>query len=146
MPKSNLVYRSVWQWPLLIWQGLFFVGPLLLMVAMTFWLVRNYRMEPDFIFDNWQRMLTRGFFWDAYFVTLGRAVLAATLASLIAFPASFALAFRASEAVRRWAIFFLIVPFFTSYLVRIYAWQVLLAESGPLNGLLGYVAWGRLPC
>jgi spermidine/putrescine transport system permease protein len=142
MPKSNLVYRSVWQWPLLIWQGLFFVGPLLLMVAMTFWLVRNYRMEPDFIFDNWQRMLTRGFFWDAYFVTLGRAVLAATLASLIAFPASFALAFRASEAVRRWAIFFLIVPFFTSYLVRIYAWQVLLAESGPLNGLLGYVGLG----
>ncbi|MEJ6389306.1 ABC transporter permease [Gymnodinialimonas ulvae] len=142
MPRSNFVYRSVWQWPLLIWQGLFFIGPLLLMVAMTFWLVRNYRMEPDFVFDNWERMLTRGFFWDAYFVTLGRAALAATLASLIAFPASFALAFRASETVRRWAIFFLIVPFFTSYLVRIYAWQVLLAESGPLNGLLGYVGLG----
>lgn len=142
MPKRHTTYRYVWQMPLLIWQGLFFIGPLLLMVAMTFWLVRNYRMTPDFVFDNWERMMTRGFFWDAYVVTLIRASIAATLASLIAFPASFALAFRASEAVRRWAIFFLIVPFFTSYLVRIYAWQVLLAESGPINGLLSYVGLG----
>ena len=43
---------------------------------------------------------------------------------------------------RRWAIFFLIVPFFTSYLVRIYAWQVLLAESGPINAVLGFAGLG----
>lgn len=142
MSKHNALYRYVWRMPLLLWQGLFFIGPLLLMIAMSFWLVRNFRMQPDFAFDNWERMMSRGFFWDAYFVTLIRASIAATLASLIAFPASFALAFNASEAVRRWAIFFLIVPFFTSYLVRIYAWQVLLAESGPINGLLGYVGLG----
>ncbi|MYM55274.1 ABC transporter permease [Thalassovita mangrovi] len=138
------LYPYVWRLPLLIWQGLFFVGPLVLMVAMSFWLVKNYRMEPDFILKNWDKMLSRGYFWDAYWITLWRASLAAVLASLIAFPASYTLAFRVSETTRRWAIFFLIVPFFTSYLVRAYAWQVLLAESGPINAILGFVGLGPL--
>ncbi|ARE42377.1 ABC transporter permease protein (plasmid) [Rhodovulum sp. P5] len=142
MRKRFEAYPLVWRLPLLIWQGLFFVGPLVLMVAMSFWLVRNYRMQPDFVFDNWDRMLSRSYFSDAYWITLWRASLAATLASLVAFPASFSLAFRMSETARRWAIFFLIVPFFTSYLVRIYAWQVLLAESGPINAVLGEVGIG----
>src|SRR6056297_692643 len=142
MAKRFSAYPYVWRLPLLLWQGLFFVGPLLLMVAMSFWLVRNYRMTPDFVFDNWERMLGRGYFWDAYRVTFIRASIAASLASLIAFPASYALAFRVSETVRRWAIFFLIVPFFTSYLVRIYAWQVLLAESGPINSVIGFGGLG----
>jgi len=142
MTKRLPVYPYVWRLPLLVWQGLFFVGPLLLMGAISFWLVRNYRMEPDFVFRNWERMLGRDYFWEAYFVTFWRATLAAGLASLIAFPASFALAFRASATVRRWVVFILIVPFFTSYLVRIYAWQVLLAESGLLNAILGLVGIG----
>jgi spermidine/putrescine transport system permease protein len=142
MSKRFSVYPYVWRLPLLIWQGLFFVGPLLLMVAMSFWLVRNYRMTPDFVFDNWDRMLGRDYFWNAYQVTFIRASVAAALASLIAFPASYALAFHLSETVRRWAIFFLIVPFFTSYLVRIYAWQVLLAESGPINSVIGITGLG----
>ncbi|AUC53795.1 MAG: ABC transporter permease [Sagittula sp.] len=136
------VYPYVWRLPLLIWQGLFFLGPLVLMVAMSFWLVRNYRMEPAFVFDNWDRMLGRDYFWNAYWVTLWRATLAAVLSTLIAFPAAFALAFRVSETTRRWAVFFLIVPFFTSYLVRVYAWQVLLAESGPLNAIIGGLGLG----
>lgn len=140
--RKNVLYAYVWRLPLLIWQGLFFIGPLILMVAMSFWLVKNYRMQPDFNFANWDKMLSRGYFWDAYWVTLARATLTAALATLIAFPASYALAFRLSESARRLAIFCLIVPFFTSYLVRIYAWQVLLAESGPLNALLGDIGLG----
>lgn len=140
--RKNVLYAYVWRLPLLIWQGLFFVGPLVLMVAMSFWLVKNYRMEPDFVLKNWDKMMSRGYFWDAYWITLWRASLAAILATLIAFPASYALAFKVSDTARRWAIFFLIVPFFTSYLVRAYAWQVLLAESGPINAILGYLGLG----
>ena len=142
MTKRIDAYPHVWRLPLLIWQGLFFVGPLILMVAMSFWLVRNYRMQPDFVFDNWERMLGRAYFWNAYGITFWRATIAAILSSLIAFPASYALAFKVSETARRWAVFFLILPFFTSYLVRVYAWQVLLAESGPINAFLGFAGLG----
>jgi spermidine/putrescine transport system permease protein len=99
-------------------------------------------MEPDFALKNWEKMFSRGYFWDAYWLTLGRASLAAVIASLVAFPASYALAFKVSPAVRRWAIFLLIIPFFTSYLVRAYAWQVILAEKGVINAGLSYIGLG----
>lgn len=137
MSTSSPAYKYTWRLPILIWQAAFFVVPLAFMVAMTFWLVKNYRMQPDFILKNWDRMLSRDYFWDAYWLTLGRAVLASLVVSVIAFPASFALAFKVSDTVRRWAVFFLIIPFFTSYLVRIYAWQVILAEQGVINSAIG---------
>ncbi|MEO1292937.1 MAG: ABC transporter permease subunit, partial [Pseudomonadota bacterium] len=56
--------------------------------------------------------------------------------------ASFYLAFRATEATRRWAIFFLIIPFFTSYLVRTFSWYVILAEQGVVNAGFGLVGLG----
>jgi spermidine/putrescine transport system permease protein len=135
-------YPYVWRLPLLIWQGAFFVIPLAFMAAMSFWLVKNYRMEPALVFDNWGRMLGRGAFWDAYWVTLWRAALAGVIATAIAFPASMFLAFRLGENARRFALLCLIVPFFTSFLVRAYAWQVILAESGPVNAVLGGVGLG----
>jgi spermidine/putrescine transport system permease protein len=135
-------YPVFWRLPLLVWQGLFFVMPLVFMAAMSFWLVKNYRMEPAFVFDNWSKMLGRGAFWYAYWLTLGRAALAGVLATVIAFPASLFLSFRLSESGRRFALLCLIVPFFTSFLVRAYAWQVILAESGPVNAALGAAGLG----
>ena len=52
------------------------------------------------------------------------------------------LAFRMSESARRWIVFLLIIPFFTSYLVRIFSWYVILAESGVINAMLGYIGLG----
>jgi spermidine/putrescine transport system permease protein len=135
-------YAVAWRLPMLVWQGLFFVGPLVFMIAMSFFLVKNYRMEPAFQFSNWTKVLSKGFFWDSYFLTLWLAVLATLSTTILAFPVSFLLAYKASDAVRRWAIFFLIIPFFTSYLVRIFAWQVILAQQGVINGGLGLVGLG----
>ena len=115
------------------------------MVVMTFWAVRNYRMEPDFVLTNWEKMFSRGYFWDAYWLTLGPASLAAAIASLVAFPASYALAFKVSPTARRWAIFFMIIPFFTSYLVRASAWPVILAEQGVINAGLSHPGLGPSP-
>jgi spermidine/putrescine transport system permease protein len=52
------------------------------------------------------------------------------------------LSFHASETFRRWAVFFLIIPFFTSYLVRIFAWQVILAQQGVINAGLSLFGLG----
>jgi spermidine/putrescine transport system permease protein len=141
-PKKFDAYAVAWRLPMLIWQGLFFVGPLLFMIAMSFFLVKNYRMEPAFQFANWSKVLTKGFFWDSYFLTLWLAVLATLCTTLIAFPMSYFLAFKVSETARRWAIFFLIIPFFTSYLVRVFAWQVILAQQGVINGGLSLFGLG----
>ncbi len=135
-------YAATWRFPIIIWQALFFLGPLIFMVAMSFFLVKNYRMEEAFEFKNWQKMLTRGYFWDSYFLTLALATVSTIVTSVLAFPAAFALAFKVSPTVRRWALFLLIIPFFTSYLVRVFSWYVILAESGVVNALLAHIGLG----
>jgi spermidine/putrescine transport system permease protein len=142
MTERTTIYRNFWRLPLILWQGAFFVVPVLFLAVMTFWQVKNYRMEPAFVLTNWEKTLGRGVFWDAYWLTLGRAAMAAVIASLVAFPAAYVLAFRMSESARRFALFCLIVPFFTSFLVRAYAWQVILAEGGPVNAVLGGLGLG----
>ena len=142
MKRPLDLYALTWRLPIIVWQALFFVGPVLFMVAISFFVVKNYRMTEAFEFVNWERMLTRGYVWDAYWYTLFIAALSALIAMVIAFPAAWALAFRASDNLRRWAIFLLIIPFFTSYLVRTFSWYVILSESGVLNAMLGYVGLG----
>ncbi|MEM7059034.1 MAG: ABC transporter permease [Pseudomonadota bacterium] len=138
MTRFALTFRL----PIILWQALFFLGPLIFVVVISFYVVRNYQMVEAFEMKNWDKMLSRSYVWDAYWRTLGLAALTTVVASLVAFPASFYLAFRSSEAVRRWMIFFLIIPFFTSYLVRTFSWYTILAESGVLNAMLGVVGLG----
>lgn len=131
-----------WRMPVIVWQLLFFVAPLLFMIAMSFFLVKNYRMVEAFELVNWAKMFSKGYFWSSYGFSIGLALLATLCASLIAFPTAYALAFKVSESTRRWAIFFLIIPFFTSYLVRTFSWYVLLAEAGIVNAFLSYLGLG----
>lgn len=144
MTASKRIDTYAWFWraPLLIWQTLFFVVPLGFMFVMSFWLVKNYRMTPAFALDNWAKMLGWNIFWNSYAYTMGLAAVATILASLLAFPASYGLAFKFNDKARRWALFFLIIPFFTSYLVRIYAWQVVLAGNGVISAFLAWFGLG----
>ena len=136
------LYAMTWRLPIIVWQLVFFVGPVLFMIAMSFFLVKTYRMTEAFEFVNWSKMMSRGYFWDSYWYTCLIAAVSTVCAMLLAFPAAFALAFRASDSTRRWAIFLLIIPFFTSYLVRTFSWFVILSESGVVNAMLGYIGLG----
>ena len=109
---------------------------------MSFFLVKNYRMTEAFEFVNWSKMMSKSYFWDSYFYTILIASASTTLAMCLAFPAAFALAFKANETARRWAIFLLIIPFFTSYLVRTFSWFVILSEKGVVNAFLSYFGLG----
>jgi len=140
--RSTKIYALTWRLPIIIWQFFFFVGPVLFMVAMSFFLVKNYRMTEAFEFINWYKMLTRGYFWDSYKYTILISMVSTVCAMGLAFPAAFALAFSANETTRRWAIFLLIIPFFTSYLVRTFSWFVILSEGGVVNAVLGHIGLG----
>ena len=135
--KTVSVYGLTFALPMVAWQLVFFVFPLLFLVALTFWLVKNYRMVPGFDSVNWVKMYTRGYFWDAY----GFTFLMALVSTAAHQPPRLSRVLRArvqrfSAAARRWAVFFLIIPFFTSYLVRAYSWQIFLGDEGIINGLL----------
>ena len=123
--------------PPVLWQFWFFLGPLLFLCALSFWSVELFRLQPDFTFANWEKVYAQRYFWRAFFVTFSFATFGSFLISVIAFPAAFHISFRLSPSARRFALLALGVPFFTSYLVRIYSWQVYLGDAGVINKLLG---------
>ncbi|WP_435103344.1 ABC transporter permease [Arhodomonas sp. AD133] len=133
---SNTAYRALWSLPPLVWQTLFFVLPLVFLLVLTFWVVHNYRLQPDFSISNWFKVYGTPHFWDTYGRTLGLALSSSVVTTLVAFPCAYALAFRASPAVRRLGVLLLVTPFFTSYLVRIYSWMAILSDQGVLNAAL----------
>ncbi|MDP3196939.1 ABC transporter permease [Tabrizicola sp.] len=142
MRRPITLYGLTFSLPLLIWQVLFFVFPLLFLVALSFWTVKNFVMQPDFDPVNWTTIYGRAVFWQAYGTTLTLAAAAAVLTSALAFPASYAIAFKLSDTARRWAVFLMVIPFFTSYLVRIYSWQIFLSDNGIINVILGGIGLG----
>jgi len=136
------LYGLTFSLPLLVWQVLFFVFPLLFLVALSFWTVKNFSMRPGFDTVNWTTMYGRAVFWQAYGITFALAVAASILTNVLAFPAAYAIAFKMSPTVRRWAIFLMVIPFFTSYLVRVYSWRIFLSDNGVINVILGWIGFG----
>lgn len=122
--------------PMFLWQAAFFVAPLLFLVAMTFWSVRNFRLRPDFTLANWQAVLSAGFFQNAFVHTFVLSSLAALAVSLLVFPVSYALAFKVPSRWRLLLAGLLLVPFFTSFPVRIYSMQIFFSPSGIIHALV----------
>jgi spermidine/putrescine transport system permease protein len=125
--------------PPIVWQVIFFLIPVVFLVVMTFWSVENYRLKPDFTFINWQKVFSTRYFYDIYLRTLGYALTAAVITSVVAFPVSLFLGLNAGRHFRTIAVFLLVCPFFTSYLVRTYSWQVIISDNGLISAALEFV-------
>jgi spermidine/putrescine transport system permease protein len=144
---SPAVMPALLGMPVVAWQLLFFAIPLAFLLVISFWQVRSFRLEPAFVFDNWSRVIASGTFASALVHTLIISSLCTVLTLVIAFPAAYTLAFRVSPRLRNWAITLLIVPVFSSYMLRIYAWQIVLSPQGLANALigkLGFDPWALL--
>jgi spermidine/putrescine transport system permease protein len=134
--RRHRVFALFWGTPLLIWQAAFFLVPLGFLIAVTFWSVRNFRVQPDATLANWSKILATDYVWDAYFRSLALSAGCAVIATALAFPLAYFVAFRLSLRARLLATCLLIVPFFTSYLVRVYTWRTMLGLHGAVNSLL----------
>ncbi len=116
---------------------MFFIGPLVFLVAISFWAVENYRMVPDFSFDNYVDVARHLFgnsnyaiaILQSFYVSVTTAVLAVVLCGLFVL----ALVFTLPQRLHRLALLLAVAPFWTSYILRVFAWQILLAKRGVIN-------------
>jgi spermidine/putrescine transport system permease protein len=86
---------------------------------------------------NWEDFLPPGQnpFWDRFLTSMAISVGVSALAVVAAYPLAYFLAFSARR--RRYTLLILLLaPFFTSYLLRVIAWKVMLANSGVINSAL----------
>lgn len=142
---SRTGYAVVLTAPMAICQIALFLGPLVFLIGLSFWLVRNFQLMPAFDTVNWIRMFEQPHFRGSFLRTLVQAGAAAVITSAVSFPAAYAMAFFLSAQRRRLVVFLLVTPFFTSYLVRVYAWQTFLSDQGIVNGALGLIGVGPVP-
>ena len=120
----------------LILVGLFF-APLALMLVFSFW----HTDESLNIATTWSLDNYANFFYNpAYVRTLAKTMIMGAGVTFASLVAALAVAyFLARYVSRRWArvaLLAIIVPFWTSYLLRVYSWQAILGEKGALNQLL----------
>jgi spermidine/putrescine transport system permease protein len=82
---------------------------------------------PAFTFENYANLPARG---TAFLNTLTLAPLGTLLCALIAYPLAYFLAVKASARWRTLLLVLVVVPFWTSQLLRIYAWLLILGNKG----------------
>jgi len=85
--------------------------------------------------DNYRLVLTDTLYIAAYLGSLKVALIATVLALLLGYPMAYAIA-RAPESRRAFLLALVMLPFWTSFLVRVYAWMTLLRPSGIINTVL----------
>ncbi|HYI75630.1 MAG TPA: ABC transporter permease [Gaiellaceae bacterium] len=119
--------------PALVWLGIFFLVPLAFLGYQSLQSGIYPSLEFTWEFSNFTEAFSE------YRTQLGRsflyAALATTAALLLAYPLVYWIAFRAGK----WRNFFLLLivaPFFVSYLIRTLAWLNILADEGPVVGVL----------
>ena len=92
-------------------------------------------MFRAFDFENFVFLTTDDLYWKAYLSSLKIAVISTILALLVGYPVAYGMA-RAPEEWRPTLMMLVILPFWTSFLIRVYAWVGILSNEGFLNQFL----------
>ena len=128
--------RSCWlAAPGLLWMGLFFLAPLALVFAISFASRGTYGgIVWEFTAANYLDL------WHPlYGKILGQSFWYASLTTAICFVLGFPLAYMIARSPARWQpvlLLLVMLPFWTNFLVRTYAWMIVLRQDGLVNGLL----------
>ena len=126
--------------PPLLWLGTFFVLPVLLMFAFSF----RPDMRGDLLelwtptLDQYAGVAATASYWRLLGISALTALVIAGVVVLLAYPLAYFLALRAGPRAGFYLIL-LLVPFWTSYLLRIMAWKIMLGTDGVVNSFLIYI-------
>ncbi|HLB39289.1 MAG TPA: ABC transporter permease [Actinomycetota bacterium] len=124
--------------PPLLWLALFFLVPVVFVAAYSVGGVHLFPTDGGLSTGDWQRFLTGGstymtLFWKSIRISLTVSIAVVFLAYPVAY--FLALCVRRRKYV---LLLVIIVPFLTSYLLRVLAWKVILGDAGVINSFLSW--------
>ncbi len=133
--RHGLSERVIFLGPGLAYLVVFFLVPLVVVLSYTVMRRGTFGgIVLDFTFDNFVRALQ-----PLYLGVLAQSVAIALVTTLLALLLGYPTAYVIAHLPRRWrtvALVLVVLPFWTNFLIRTYAWIVLLNSEGPLNGAL----------
>ena len=141
---SNLLYgRSglllgILLGPPLIWLGLIYAGSLLMLLSNSFFGLDEFsgQIRHEFTWQNFID-LARPENRDVILRTVVMSLLVTLACALIAFPIAYYMARYTRGRQRAFFYIAIMLPLWSSYLVRVYAWKLILAKEGAVNWLAG---------
>jgi spermidine/putrescine transport system permease protein len=123
--------------PTLLYALVLLVVPILVVFAHSFWTQHYLTIDRSFTLENYRIALTEPIYRDL----LGRSLYISLVTSLatviLAYPIAYYISFHGGRRKGLW-LFLITIPFWTSYLLRVMSWKVILGYNGVLNsGLMG---------
>ncbi|MDA7964313.1 ABC transporter permease subunit [Ruegeria sp.] len=137
----------------MLWMGLFFLIPFAVVLKISFseaifasppytsiveYISDESRLSISLNLGNYQYLWEDELYWRAYVNSLTIAFFSTLMCLLIGFPVALFIA-RSSPRWRPLLHLLIIIPFWSSLLIRVYSWMGLLRKDGIINSVLGYV-------
>ena len=124
------------------WLVAFFVIPFIIVIVMSF--AKTATQSPPFTFlpdwpyvrfDNYARLFSDSLYIRATGISLYNAAVATVLCLLVGYPMALAIT-RVNKSAQRLLLMLIILPFWTSFLLRVYAWIGLMGKNSWFNKLM----------
>ena len=121
--------------PTLIYALVMLAAPLAMVVTFSFWTQNYLDIDTTFTLDNYREAWTQPIYRTLMARSLIISVLVTVVTVLLAFPVAYYISFRVTRRKTLW-LFLVTIPFWTSYLLRVFLWKVILGYNGVLNSAL----------
>jgi len=121
--------------PPLGWMVVLYLASLALLFVYAFWSLDSFtgQVVHSWTLSNFREIVDNATYRRIAFRTIGIAALVTLTDALIAFPFAYYMARLASRRTRTLLFVLVLLPLWSSYLARIYAWRLILAHDGALN-------------
>lgn len=120
------------------WLVVAYLGSLAVMFAASFWTLNDFtgEIEQSFSLENFKTLVTEPIYGTIALRTIGVALLVTITDALLAFPIAFFMAKMASSRARALLVVAVLMPLWSSYLIKVYSWRTMLGDEGILNWVL----------
>jgi spermidine/putrescine transport system permease protein len=109
--------------------------PYLLLLIQSLWRLQGGAIVHELTLENYRRLFGTPLYPNTILFSAGIALRVTLFSLLLAYPLAYLLAFKVKRH-RNLAYMAVIIPLWVSYLVRAYAWKIILGQEGILNGVL----------
>ena len=128
----------------LSWLVVVFLVPLLMLVVFSFWVnIPGGQYEMGFTLENYIRFLTSSLYLGQFWLTIEISLVTAIVSLFLGYPLAYFLARIDSPMLRRVLLLTVVSSLWITYVIRAYAWQVILASGGILSSFLTWL--GAIP-
>lgn len=109
--------------------------PILILTAYSFWTQEYITIDETFTLNNYRTFFENGIYGELLWKSIRISATVTFITILLAYPIAYFLAFKVSKNKMTWLIL-INLPFWTSYLLRVLGWKIMLGNSGVINATL----------